>query len=262
MGRRTSLLRTMADEVFAGLIPAKGERVELEAIKIYRRRALPALLVAAVLAAGLLALVGAKPAWTAEPSFAPAPNSPFSAGTAPTTVTNADFDGDGKVDLVAQNSGSNSVSVLLGNGDGTFRDKQDFAVGAVPTAVTSAHFDDDNGDGKADSADFVDLAVTNQDSNNVLVLLGKGDGTFQDKQDFAVGSKPSSVVSADFNGDTKADLTVSNSASNDISVMLGNGNGIFGPAQPYSVSVGGSSPNQIITDDFDGTATWTSRPRT
>jgi hypothetical protein len=209
-------------------------------MSIYLLRIL-ALLAAAVLAAGLLAFVGAKPAWAADPSFAPAQH--FPVGTSPTTVTNADFNGDGKQDLAAQNFGTDNVSVLLGNGDGTFQGKQDFTVGDGPTAVISADF---NSDGIAD------LAVSNQNSNNVSVLLGNGDGTFRGKPDLAAGTSPTSVAGADFDGDGDADLAVSNSASNNVSVLLGNGDGTFGAAQPYSVSVGGISPNQIITDDFDG----------
>ena len=213
-------------------------------MKIQRTRALLMLFAAAFLAAGLLALVGTKSAWAEPFGFVAAPNSPFAVGDAPTTVTNADFNGDGKMDLAAQNAGSNTVSVLLGNGDGSFQAKQDFGVGLVPTSVTSADFNDDT---------FADLAVANQNSNNVSVLLGKGDGTFQTKQDFTVGTNPSSVISAEFNGDGKTDLAVANYSSNTVSVLLGNGDGTFQTAQPYSVSVGGTpGPNQIITDDFDG----------
>src|SRR5215218_1544934 len=94
------------------------QRARLMTLNTYRPRALLMLFAAAVLAAGLLALVGAKPAWAAGPNFAQAQNYPV--GSTPTTVTNADFNGDGKMDLAAQNGGDNTVSVLLGNGDGTF----------------------------------------------------------------------------------------------------------------------------------------------
>src|SRR5215213_2906059 len=222
----------------------KRKRIGPMNMKTQRTRGLLMLFAAAVLAAGLLALAGSKSAWAELSGFEAAPNSPFAVGDAPTTVTNADFNGDGKMDLAAQNAGSNTVSVLLGNGDGSFPAKQDFGVGFVPTSVTSADFNDDT---------FADLAVANQNSNNVSVLLGKGDGTFQTKQDFTVGTNPSSVISAEFNGDGKTDLAVANYSSNTVSVLLGNGDGTFQTAQPYSVSVGGTpGPNQIITDDFDG----------
>src|SRR5215210_6321205 len=115
----------------------------------YHSRALIAWL-AALLAAGLMALVGPKPAWAAEPNFAPAQH--LSVGTSPTTVTNAHFNGDGKIDLAAQNFGTDDVSVLLGNGNGTFENKKDFTFGDGPIAVVSGQFNDDNADNKVDSA--------------------------------------------------------------------------------------------------------------
>jgi hypothetical protein len=214
------------------------------AINIHYPRALLALLATAVLAAGLLAFVGAKPAWAADRSFKPL--QPVPVGSNPTTVTSADFNGDGKGDLAAQNFSSNSVSVRLGNGDGSFQAKPDVTVGSGPTSVTSADF---NGDGKAD------LAVSNQNSRNVSVSLGSGDGTFQaaPNSPFTVGgaswASPSSVISADFNSDGKADLAVANLESHDVSVLLGNGDGNFQAAKNVSV---GSNPNQVISADFNG----------
>jgi Bacterial Ig-like domain (group 3)/FG-GAP-like repeat/FG-GAP repeat len=131
------------------------------------------------------------------------------------SVAEGDFNGDRKLDLaVAGTDPSNSageVSVLLGNGDGTFQTAMKFAVGSEPRSVAVADF---NGDGKTD------LAVANQESGTVSVLLGKGDGTFQSAQNFAVGDNESVAV-ADFNGDGKGDLVVANG------VLLGNGDGTF-----------------------------------
>ena len=81
----------------------------------------------------------------------------------------ADLNGDGRPDLVTANSDGNTVSVLLGNGDGTFSVQQTFAVGRSPRAVAVA---DLNGDG------IPDLVVANYNDDTVSVLLGKGDGTF------------------------------------------------------------------------------------
>ena len=86
------------------------------------------------------------------------------------------------------NDGSNTVSVLMGNGDGTFGPQQTYAVGISPTSVAIA---DLNGDGKPD------LVVTNEEANTVSVLMGNGDGTFQAQKTYAVGSEPSNVVAAD-----------------------------------------------------------------
>jgi streptogramin lyase len=93
-------------------------------------------------------------------------------GPTPTRWRWAIFNGDGKLDLVVANDGSNNVSILLGNGDGTFRAAVNYGVGSgsAPTSVAVGDF---NGDGK------LDLAVANELSNNVSILLGNGNGTFQ-----------------------------------------------------------------------------------
>ena len=94
----------------------------------------------------------------------------FPVGASPLYLDTADYNRDGKPDIATANYGGNNVSVMLGNGDGTFQaaiDQQ--SGGSGPHDVTSG---DLNGDGNPD------LAVINGDSNNVSVLLGVGDGTF------------------------------------------------------------------------------------
>ena len=139
-----------------------------------------------------------------------------------------DFNGDGRPDLAVANYGDNDVSVLLGNGDGTFQNQVTYAVGSSPALVTG----DFNGDGRTD------LAVANQDSNDVSVLLGNGDGTFQNQVTYAVGSAPYALVAGDFNGDGRTDLAVANSYDNDVSVLLGNGDGTFQDQKTYRWGTG------------------------
>jgi Domain of unknown function (DUF4347)/FG-GAP-like repeat len=91
-----------------------------------------------------------------------APKTDFALGLGRTSVNVGDFNGDGKLDLVTANYGSNNVSVLLGNGSGGFAPKTDFAAGGIPTSVSVGDF---NGDGK------VDLATANVLGDNVSVLL-------------------------------------------------------------------------------------------
>ena len=142
--------------------------------------------------------------------FAAAVN--YATGAGPLSVISADFNGDGKADLAVPN-GSNTVSVLLGIGDGAFTAKVDYDMGASPVSVISSDF---NGDGQAD------LAVANYGDNTVSLLLGNGDGTFAARDDYTTGIGPYSVISADFNGDGKADLAVANCEDHTVSVLLHN----------------------------------------
>src|SRR5207302_4126551 len=131
----------------------------------------------------------------------------------------------GKLDLAVTNAGS-TVSVLLGNGDGSFQSKQDFDAGNGPEGLAAGDF---NGDTRPD------LAVADQGGNTVTVLLAnppvisgpRGTASFQAKQDFATGASPLAVATADVNGDGKPDLLVANGAGNSVSVLMGNGNGHF-----------------------------------
>ena len=81
------------------------------------------------------------------------------------SVTSADFNGDGNLDLAVANSDSSNVSILLGNGDGSFRAAAYYGTGASPRSVATGDF---NGDGK------LDLVTANSGSNNVTVLLNTG----------------------------------------------------------------------------------------
>ena len=98
---------------------------------------------------------------------------------------------------------TSNVSVLLGNGDGTFQPQVTYAVGSWPDAIVAGDF---NGDGRTD------LAVANFDSNDVSVLLGNGDGTFRPQVSYPVGSQPVALVTGDFTGDGRTDLAVANAA--------------------------------------------------
>src|SRR6516225_6414802 len=103
----------------------------------------------------------------------------FAAGVAPFSVAVGDFNGDGILDLAVANEGSNNVSVLLGNGDGTFQAAVNYTAANEPFSVAVGDF---NGDG------IQDLAVANESSNNVSVLLGRGDGTFQAPVNYSAGA--------------------------------------------------------------------------
>jgi FG-GAP-like repeat/Calx-beta domain/Carboxypeptidase regulatory-like domain/FG-GAP repeat len=163
----------------------------------------------------------------------------FGAGTDPRSVAVGDLNGDGKQDFAVANTGSNNVSVLLGNGAGSFGAIANFGVGGGPLSVAVGDFD---GDGKQD------LATANSDTANGSVLLGNGAGGFSAAANFGVGSQPRSVAVGDFNGDAKQDLAFANTLSDDVSILLGNGAGSFGAATNFSV---GDSPLSVVVGDFN-----------
>jgi len=161
-------------------------------------------------------------------------------GDNPDCGATGDFNGDGKLDLAIGNLTSNTVSILLGNGDGTFGPKQDFVTGTNPRSIAVGDF---NGDG------VLDLAIANNVSGTVSILLGNGDGTFAPKMDSPVGVGPRSVVAGDFNGDGILDLAVANHDSRTVSILLGNGDGTFTAEADLPA---GLEPYWITTADFNG----------
>ena len=131
----------------------------------------------------------------------------FDAGSVPVSMVVGDFNGDGYLDLAVASAGSASVSVLLGNGDGSFQSARNFPAGRAPVSVAVGDFD---GDG------HLDLAVANAGTypsftdSTVSVFLGNGDGNFQSARNFPAGSYPESVAVGDFDGDGHLDLAVAN----------------------------------------------------
>jgi len=139
----------------------------------------------------------------------------YPTGSSSVSVAVGDFNGDSKLDLAVANNGSfqtnftdASVSVLLGNGDGSFQPAVNYHTGTASASVAVGDF---NGDGKPD------LTVANSGSGQngftdggVSVLLGNGDGTFQPAANYAAGWVPSSVAVGEFNGDGAPDLVVAN----------------------------------------------------
>jgi len=166
-------------------------------------------------------------------------------GIAPTAMATGDFNGDGKPDLAVTNNSGNSVSILLNQGNGKFEVLPSAIPNTVlfhsPSGIVAADF---NGDG------ILDLAVANEASSNVTVLLGKGDGTFTLKASYSTGLDPYQLVATDLNGDGKLDLAITNFGSSNVTILLGNGNGTFfvEPDPPVTAA----TPAGIVATDFDG----------
>ncbi len=172
------------------------------------------------------ALMHPTAGWAAV-SFAPAVDYPV-AGSSPLDITVGDLNGDGNPDVVTPNYGSSSVSVLLGNSDGTFDAPDNFTVGDGPATV---QIGDLNGDGKPD------FVTANQNDATLSVLLGNGDGTFAGAASVAPGGPVNSVAIGDLNDDGQPDLAKVD-AVDSVDVLLGNGDGTFAPATSFTVPVG------------------------
>jgi hypothetical protein len=132
----------------------------------------------------------------------------------------ADFNGDHIPDIATVNGDTNTVSILINNGDGTFRSHLDFATGPGPSGLAAVDW---NKDGK------MDLVVSNggaDAAHSVSILLGNGDGTFQPHHDIAGAPNAGSIAVGDFNRDGNPDIaTSSNNPVNAVYVSLGNGKG-------------------------------------
>ncbi len=193
-------------------------------------------------------------------TFTEASGSPIPVGSFPFFVAVADFDGNGTADIAASNENDNTVSILLGNGDGTFTEAGGSPIPNFtynPGPIIPADF---NGDGKVDLA-VSNFTAFNSTLGNVRVLLGNGDGTFTDApgSPITVGVDPWALAAADFNQDGKTDLAVDNYGlitdfpTQTLSILLGNGDGTFAPlGTPIQL---GQSPNDLVTADFNGDGT-------
>ncbi|HVV44603.1 MAG TPA: FG-GAP-like repeat-containing protein, partial [Bryobacteraceae bacterium] len=164
----------------------------------------------------------------------------YTVGFAPIAIAAADLNGDGHVDLVTANRGDGNLTLLLGQGDGTFSALQQRpATGAAPSSVAVADF---NGDS------IPDLAVSNSSDNNTALLQGDGTGNFTTTW-LAAGANPTAVAVGDFNKDGLQDLAVTNSGSNTVTVFAGQGNGSF--TTPGTSLPTGTSPFGVSIVDFD-----------
>ncbi len=173
---------------------------------------------------------------TCPVSFAAPVN--FSVGDDPSSVAVGDFNRDGKQDLATANGTSNNVSILLGNGSGSFDSATNFDVGGSSTS--SLAVGDFNGDGKQD------LAVAT--GVDFVILPGNGAGSFGTPARFTAGITPVAIAVGDFNGDSKQDVAAANAFTDSVSILLGNGAGGFGSATSFGV---GDYPISIVVADFN-----------
>jgi Ca2+-binding RTX toxin-like protein len=165
-----------------------------------------------------------------------------SGGLNPLSVVTGDFDGDGNPDLATANLGSDTVSLLAGDGVGGFGRAQTFRVGGQPSAIAAADF---NRDGR------LDLVTANSafGANSLSVLLGEAGGFRPARTLSVVGTQPLAVAVGDFDRDGNPDLVSTDVGSGSVSLFLGRGNGDF--RSPSQFFVGGGRPVTLVAGDFN-----------
>src|SRR5262249_41318263 len=166
----------------------------------------------------------------------------FAAGGTPVGIAAGHFDGDASLDLMTSTFGF--VSVLLGNGNGTFQAALLYPTGLAPGLVTTADVD---GDGNLDAI----LASSTSGQTAVAVLRGNGDGSFQAAESYMAGSSTAGLAVADLNGDGLPDVTTSDRVESSITILLDQPDGsLF--AAPVSTTGSGGFFSQFVQTDFDG----------
>ena len=161
----------------------------------------------------------------------------------PYSLVAGDFNGDGRLDLAVANYATADVTIIMGNGNGTFQTTGNYPVGQGPQSIIAGDF---LGNGK------LDLVLVDTSSDEVSLLPGNGDGTFQAVEQTVLAFSPEAVAAGDFNGDGRLDLAVTSSdvasGVGTISILLGKGDGTFQTSQ----SLAGNQPVSEATGDFNG----------
>jgi len=170
-------------------------------------------------------------AWTA---------SELTTGNTPISVIAADFNGDGRQDLAVTNLSDGTVSIWLGNQNGTFQPRVDYPAGSQPWSIVAGDF---NGDGKQD-------LVVSSFGGQVSILMGNGDGSFQAPVSYNVSSSTGIMPLAvgDFNGDGRLDVVAGGTWPNTFSILFGNGDGSFQSPVNFGANDGCLSPSTTVGD--------------
>ncbi|HEV7165542.1 MAG TPA: FG-GAP-like repeat-containing protein [Gammaproteobacteria bacterium] len=163
----------------------------------------------------------------------------YSVGAVPTGIAVGDLNGDGVLDVVTADSGSNSMSVLLGNKDGTYQPRKVYRVGQNPSDIALVDLDHDGN---------LDAIVTNNDDNTVNIWWGDGKGGFSGSTLLQTGSGPHRIVTGDLDGDGNIDIAVVNWTGTSATIFYGDGQRHF-----TSQTLGSwGAPDSIALGDLNG----------
>jgi hypothetical protein len=167
------------------------------------------------------------------------------AGSYPRYVNIADLDNDSNLDIVTVSSKGNSVSVMMGYGNGSFKSQMMYSTGdgSHPSSITFVDFNNDN---------RLDLVIANEGTDNIALLIGYNYTTFYNQRAYkAMGSLgPRQAVINDFNNDSYPDIAVAFYTTSNIGIFLGDGNGSFNVLLTYSTTEG-STPYALTVDDIN-----------
>jgi hypothetical protein len=165
----------------------------------------------------------------------------FGAGRKSHGIGSGDFNGDGKADLAVANAVADTVTVMLGNGDGTFEFVANYRTAIAPKTVAIGDLDNDGRQ---------DIAVALQDSAEVSVLLGNGNGTFQAGVHYPAMTGSHDLSVYDMNNDGNKDVIIVGWGESNMGVLLGNGNGTLRPVKRFSLGTG-LDPTSVAVADFN-----------
>jgi len=184
----------------------------------------------------------------------------YSVDYSPQAIAAADFNGDGKLDLVVSNScgndsncnGNGTVTILLGNGDGTFQPQTRYDSGMDSPFMVVGDFNHDNNPDVAVANFCTDYTVRQAGCTNagaISILLGNGDGTLAAAVAYPTAPGARRIVAADFDGDGNLDLATANEIGQNVSVLFGNPDGTFQPRIDVAI---GKILWTIAAADLDG----------
>lgn len=162
----------------------------------------------------------------------------YQVGLNPTSIAAADFNEDGSTDLLITNISGNSLSLLIGNGDGTFQDTTTLQKGDMPRVIVAHDF---NGDGHED------FVLGSAGDEKLSVFLGNGDGTFRNGQVFDTERPTLAIALSDLDGNGKVDMAVS-FKSDKVEIFLSKGDGTFTEAEVLELQ---DTPTSIAIADYN-----------
>ena len=233
------------------------------------RHAICSIIIGSFLVVNILLLAALVPsencsAWEFGGFKQPKTSIEYPVGQSPQSVVAYDINGDSFPDIVAANSLSSDVSVLLGNGDGQFEEalNSPFPVGNEPKNVVVADVNSDT------IPDILTVNIDTTYGGEVTILLGDGNGDFQlyPFGPFAVGDEPSDLAVTDIDGDGFLDIITTNSGSDNVTILQGDGAGNFitrdivistgnDPVSLVVIDIDGDEAQDIVTANFGGNET-------